>query len=292
MVTGDTATTTTSSSHDDKDAVDKEHTGGRLGSDKSMFGSGMGDGSETAILTGLADVFANLAQADEAQQGVIGDGQDAGIWVNGTGTVSAAPDLVDLNLGVLATGESVSAARQSAAAAMTAIVGYLTSNGVAEADIRTYNFSIHPRYSYQERLQDGIRSNERVLTGYEVANTVQVVVREMDRASELLDGIVVAGGDLVRVDWIEFRIEDASPLAKEAREKAVKDAMAKAQELASYAGVTLGRLVYLSELGGQPAFSERMDEAVFASADANASTPISPGVQQVQVTVKAVFALQ
>ena len=238
-------------------------------------------------------MFGSMAETDkesklsDVKPGVIGDAQDVGIWVNGVGSVSAAPDLVEMNLGVSATADTVSEARQSAAEAMTAVIGYLVGSGVATSDIRTQHISIQPQYDWQERIEEGIRRSERVLTGYQVSNTVQVLVREMDRTSELLDGAVVAGGDLIRVNGITFTIEDTSELAKQAREMAVEDALTRAVELAAYSGVTLGPLVYLSELSTQPVFAERAFALV--AADSSASTPISPGEQEVRVTVRAVF---
>ena len=227
------------------------------------------------------------ADIDLKATGVIGDAQDAGIWVNGVGSVSAPPDLVELNLGVTATADTVSEARQSAAEAMTAVIGYLVGSGVATSDIRTQHISIQPQYDWQERIEEGIRRSERVLTGYQVSNTVQVLVREMDRTSELLDGAVTAGGDLIRVNGITFTIEDTSELAKQAREMAVADALVKAAELASYSGVILGPMVYLSEVSAQPVFAERAFASVVA--DSSVSTPISPGEQEVRITVRAVF---
>ena len=220
--------------------------------------------------------------------GVIGDSQDAGVWVNGVGSVSAPPDLAELDLGVSATADTVSKARDVAAEAMTAIVAYFIGGGVAPADIRTRHISIQPQYDWQEVTDGGIRRSERVLTGYQVSNTAVVLVRDLDRTSELLDGAVAAGGDAVRVNGISFRIEDTAELAREAREMAVADALARAGELASYSGVVLGRMVYLSEVSAQPpVFAERALASL--AADAGASTPVSPGEQEVRITVLAVF---
>lgn len=225
------------------------------------------------------------------ETGVIGDAQDAGVWVNGVGVVSAPPDLAELDLGVSATAGTVSEARDVAAEAMTAIVAYFIGSGVAPADIRTRHISIQPQYDWQEVIDEGIRRNERVLTGYQVSNTARVLVRDLDRTSELLDGAVAAGGDVVRVNGISFRIEDTTELEKEARELAVADALARADDLASYSGVALGRMVFLSEVSAQPpVFAERAFSAI--ASDASVSTPVSPGEQEVRLTVLAVFDIQ
>lgn len=268
----------------DSDAKSMDHD--RHGADNERLTE-----EDLALAMGFLDAFLGMMKENEAPNvGVIGDAQDAGIWVNGVGAVSAPPDLVELDLGVSATAGTVSEARQSAAEAMTAIIAYLSESGVADADIRTRHISIQPQYDWQERIEEGIRRSERVLTGYQVSNTVRVLVRELDSAGDLLDGAVAAGGDLVRVNGVNFRIEDPSELQTQAREKAVEDAMARAAELAGNAGVTLGRLVYLSEVSGEPVFAERAFAAL--AQDSGASTPISPGEQEVRVTVRAVFDIE
>ena len=218
--------------------------------------------------------------------------QQAGIWVNGVGTVVAEPDIANLSLGVEARASTVTAARDQAAVSMAAIVDFLTANGVDQRDIRTQAFNISPLYTFQERLEpNGSRINERVLTGYQVTNTVSVKVREIDRTGALLDGVVKAGGDLVRVNGISFTVEDPAPLKVQARELAVQEALEKASQFANLTGVSLGRLVFISESGSTPVFSAVEARADFAVAS-SAPTPISAGEMQIQVSVQAVFAIQ
>ena len=270
---------------DDSDAKSKDYDKDRLDYEKPSE-------EDLAVAMGFLEAFMGMAMKDgeDAKLGVIGDAQDAGIWVNGVGVVSAPPDLAELDLGVSATADPVYEARDHAANAMAAVIAALVGNGVDMADIRTRQFSIQPQYEWVERLEEGARRSERVLVGYQVSNTVRVLVRDLDRVADLLDGAVKAGGDLIRINGINFRIEDTSELQTQAREKAVEDAMARAAELAGNAGVTLGRLVYLSEVSDGPVFAERAF-ATFA-ADAGTSTPISPGEQEVRVTVRAVFDIE
>ena len=64
---------------------------------------------EFAMAMEFLTMFGSMAEFDKQPKadidlkapGVIGDAQDAGIWVNGVGSVSAAPDLVEMNLGVV-----------------------------------------------------------------------------------------------------------------------------------------------------------------------------------------------
>ncbi|MDE2900997.1 MAG: SIMPL domain-containing protein, partial [Chloroflexota bacterium] len=276
---------------DDDDEKKDDDYRGKDGSDAAMELGPEGMALAMQFLEAFSDIDVDDDDEAPARSGVIGDAQDAGVWVNGVGVVSAAPDLAELDLGVSATASTVSDARDVAAEAMTAIVAHFIASGVAPADIRTRRISIQPQYDWQERIEEGVRRSERVLTGYQVSNTAIVLVRDLDRASELIDGAVAAGGDAVRVNGISFRIEDTTELAKEAREMAVADALARAGELASYSGVVLGRMVFLSEVSApSPVFAERALASL--AADASVSTPVSPGEQEVRVTVLAVFDIQ
>ena len=243
-------------------------------------------GAPAGVVSGID----GLARASTGLTSV--SSQQAGIWVNGVGTVVTEPNITNLSLGVEASASTVTLARNEAATAMTAIVAFLTSNGVAERDIRTQSFNISPQYTFRERLEDGFRTNERVLTGYQVTNTVSVKVRELDQTGAILDGVVKAGGDLIRINGISFTVDDPSPLKVQARELAVQEAMKKAQELATLAGVGLGQLIFISETSSTPIFNQVEARGDFARAASFAATPISAGETQIQVSVQAVFAIQ
>ncbi len=242
-------------------------------------------------------VVSGIGLAGRSSSGFIGanaGSQQVGVWVNGVGTVVTEPDIANLSLGVEAKSATVSKARNQAALAMTAVVDFLSANGVAARDIRTESFNISPQYTYKEKIDsNGFRTNQRVLTGYQVVNTASVKVRDLDQIGSLLDGAVKAGRDLVRVNGIRFSVDDPDPLKVRARELAVQQALQKAQELTISAGVGLGRLVYISESSSTPIYSTvESARADFPGASSFASTPINAGESQIQVTVQAVFAIQ
>ena len=154
-----------------------------------------------------------------------------GIWISGTGEVSAVPDIVDLRLGIEATETSVAEAQTQAAEAMNDVMTVLTSNGVAQKDIQTQYFSIRQVTSWDRDKE------EEVVIGYRVTNTVAVTIRDVDKVSSIIDTVAEAGGDLTRIDSINFSVDDPSEYYDEAREEAVANAKAKAEELAKLAGV-------------------------------------------------------
>jgi uncharacterized protein YggE len=237
--------------------------------------------------------------------------QVSGIWVTGTGEQSLKPDLAIVSLGVQADAKTVAEARDKAANAMTAVVEALKKLGIAEKDIQTAYFSIQPKYTYRQvtRCPDAApaplppdskpmpsagcyQEGEQVLVGYQVTNTVTVKVRNLDIVGQVVDSAAQAGGDVARVNNVSFTVEDSKAAQTAAREQAVKNAIAKAQQFAQLTGVKLGKLQYITETGGVVAPAVAYRAEALAGVDAKTSTPISAGELDVSVSVQAVFAIE
>lgn len=221
-----------------------------------------------------------------------GDGS-AGIWVSGQGTISVAPDLAMLDFGVETRAANVSEANSQASMAMDAVIEALKARGVKNEDIQTSRFSIYPRYDYIEEEKDGIRSSREVLVGYRVRNSGTVKLRDLDTVGEVIDEVVTAGGDNVRINGINFTLEDPKPKMAELREMAVADAQAKAEHLAELSEVSVGRLIYISEGAAGPSvrgFAESLDFAYALPAAARAPS-ISGGEVTLSLSVQAGFAI-
>jgi uncharacterized protein YggE len=217
----------------------------------------------------------------------------AGIWVSGQGRITLEPDLAVLNLGVEASAKTVADARDQAATAMDAIVLSLTANGVELKDIQTRFFNISPQYEFTQVTQNGIRTNKQVLIGYRVSNTVAVKIRDLGAVGPIIDDVADAGGDLTRINGIRFTVEDTAPFLVELREAAVADALAKAGQFARLAGVSLGRLEFISESGSARPQARAVEEfAVMSMAAAAPDTSISGGELEIALTVQAVFGIQ
>ncbi|MCJ7509416.1 MAG: SIMPL domain-containing protein [Dehalococcoidia bacterium] len=220
-----------------------------------------------------------------ASAGSANSSEPQGLSVSGEGRASAAPDMAVLGLGVSAKASTVSAANSQAQGAMTALLDSLKAHGIQEKDIQTSGLSINPEYDYL--------NNEQVLTGYRVSHMLQVKVRDIDRVGEVIDEAVQAGGDLLQIQSISLTIDDTTALRSQARQKAVADAQATAEELAALAGVTLGDPTYITESNSTPytqAYS--YDRSVSYSAEAAPATEISPGELEVVVYVQISYTIE
>ena len=216
-------------------------------------------------------------------------GQEEGIWVSGTGEVSVVPDLVTLGLGVEAQESTVVEARAQAAEAMDSIMAVLQENGVADEDIQTRYYSIQDISRWNEFKE------EQVITGYRVTNTVTVKMRDMEKVGEVIDAVALAGGDLTRINNIAFSVEEPEDYYEEVREKAVADARSKAEQLADFAGVKLGKTTYISEgpVSSPVIYRSAYDmaEGAIAIPAPVVDTSISAGEMEISLSVRIGYAI-
>ncbi len=232
-----------------------------------------------ALLVGLLASFAcgtSMESPDSATGG--------GISVSGTASISLAPDIVTLVLGVEALDESVAQARADAAEAMAGIVDVLSAAGIEDKDIQTQRLSIQPQYDYS--------SETRQLIGFSVNNIVNVTIRNIDSVGSIIDRSVEAGGDLTRVQSIYFSVDDTSSYENKLVADAVQDATDKAQHLADLTGVALGKPISINYGSGVPYPVLNRSFAVAMEESAAFDTSVSPGEIETSVTVNILFSIE
>lgn len=199
------------------------------------------------------------------------------ITVTGEGTVSAAPDMATVQLGVTEEADSAAVAMERTSAAMGAILETLADSGVEPRDIQTTNINLSPRYGRP------VDNRQPEVTGYIASNMVMVRVRDLAALGPVLDALVQEGANAI--NGISFAVSDSAALESEARARAVADARAKAEEFAAAAGVTLGPVLSIDEGGAsrpQPLMrSMAMDESV----------PIAAGEVDLSAFVTITYAI-
>ncbi len=243
------------------------------------------------LTMGLVLVLAMVGLAGCSPNGTLsGNGinvssQQNGIWVNGEGKVTAVPDIATLSVGIEAQETSVAQAQSEATKAMNDVMAALKSNGIAEKDIQTQYFNISRVTRWDNDKQ------QEILIGYRVTNVVTAKIRKIENTGTVIDAVASAGGDLTRINNIQFSLDDPTNLYEQAREKAMTDARNTGRQLASLAGVTLGGPTYISENVQYPPIIMR-DLAFAKEAAAPATTPISPGELDVTVNIQVVYAIR
>lgn len=203
------------------------------------------------------------------------------ISVNGEATVSAAPDLAEIEAGVTTEAKTARAASDANAKAMNAVLAALKSAGIAQKDVQTSQISLQP-----EMTSRNSSSAPPQITGYRATNRVSVTLRDIAKIGDTIDALVASGAN--DIGGIGFSVSQSSKLLDEARAKAIEDAHRKAAIYAESAGVTLGAPLTISEAGApQPAAFRTMKASMAA-----APTPIAPGEQTLRVSVHVNYEIK
>jgi len=236
---------------------------------------------------GLSGCTANGAAAQDLQPvNVSINSNQQGIWVSGEGKVTVTPDIANVSLGVSAQASSVAAAQSQASTAMDKVMAALTNNGIAKNDIKTQYFNIQQQTRYDSNTQ------QSVVTGFIVSNTVSVKIRAVEKTGSIIDAVASAGGDNTRVNGVSFSVEKPEQYYAQARELAMKDAKSKAEALARLAGVTLGKATYISEGSFSTPVPYAVPTAKMEASGAGLTTSISPGETDITLNVQVAYTIQ
>lgn len=202
--------------------------------------------------------------------------------VTGEGKVSVTPDIAIVNLGIEEGGASLKQVQDSVNKKSKNLVDALKKLGVAESDIKTTAYNIYPDYDYN--LQPA------KITGYRVSTNYQVKVKDFDKVNDILVKATESGANVV--GNISFDINEITKNKKlqEAREEAVAQAKEKAEGLAKAAGISLGKIINVSESqgGNYPGPMALMEK----SGTGITNPDIQPGETELSVTVSLSYEVK
>src|SRR3989344_4367891 len=158
---------------------------------------------------------------------------------SGEGKVVAKPDIAKVSLSIVTDALTSKAAQDENSKKSKTVTDYLKNQNIDDKDIKTTGYNIYPQYKYPQY------GGQPTITGYQVNQSLEIKVRNLDSVSNILDGVVTAKKN--QVNGLIFEIDAPDPLKAEARAKAIADAKKKANELQSQVGISLGKIVNFSE---------------------------------------------
>ncbi len=209
------------------------------------------------------------------------------IQVKGEGAIYAVPDIAEISFTVLTEGKDTETALDENNRRMDSVINYLKKEGVDEKDIQTSGFSVYPM---QSRREDPVtRETKLEIYGYQVRNTVEVELKDLEKADVVIDGATRAGAN--EVNRLQFLVSDEELHRTEARRKAVEEARKKGEEIASALGVSLGRVIEFSEDTAYFPYA-RMEMSAMDSAMSVDKTPIEPGENEIKVSVTVKYEIR
>ncbi len=209
------------------------------------------------------------------------------ISVTGNGVAYGAPDMAVVMIGVEVRDTDPAAAVDKANEKMTSIMAAIKGLGIEDKDLQTTNFSVFAQQDFEP--ETGRPTGEFT---YVVNNTLNVTVRDLSKVGDVLGKAVGAGANAIH--GVNFSVSDTAKLEAEAREKAMADAKARAEQLAKAAGVTLDQPMNINEYtsGPIPFVAEMKAPVGFGGGAAAAPVPVSTGQIQVNLQVNVTYIIK
>jgi uncharacterized protein len=193
------------------------------------------------------------------------------------------PNVALVTAGVQTNAADAATAMRNNADQMARVMAALKKSGIPEKDIQTQSINLSAQYRYEE-------NKPPIVTGYQATNAVTVRFRDISKSGAILDTLVREGANQINGPTLIF--DNPAAAHDAARMQAMKTLQSRAQAYAKSVGMSVKRIVAITEnadQGGAP-----MPVSAFASdaAESRAKTTVSAGEQSIGVTVSAVFELQ
>lgn len=205
------------------------------------------------------------------------------VSVTGDSIVHAQPDTAILTVSVVTQGRNALDAQQDNANRSDAVVKALKSAAGAGAEVKTSGYSLQPIRAYKE-------GQPPTITGYEARNSVTVTMSDLTRVGAVIDATSQAGSN--DISGISFTLRKDRPARDQALAEATREALSKAQVIATALGGRVLRIVEVQEEGVQQPRPIYADQFQMKSMSAAAPTPIEVGTLDITSRVQLVAEIE
>lgn len=202
------------------------------------------------------------------------------ITVVGEAETREKSQIATFTAGVSAVNDNKDTAIDEVNKKIATIIEAVKSFGIKSEDIKTQNLSIYQQEeTYYEEGRQKTRPGQ-----WRVNNSIEIILRDVDRASALADLLVKSGA--TNVHGPSFSLDESQQEEGKLLEEAIKDAREKAEIIARSSGGELGKMLSVSEGYQQPSVFRLGLEG------GGGGTPIEPGTETVSKVVTVVFELK
>lgn len=236
-----------------------------------------------------------LANSLKYQKFIGGDSLST-ISVSGKGEINAPADVATFSFSIVEEAKTVKVAQDVSSKKMSAILDFLDKSQVNKKDIKTGSYNFYPKYDYK-RYSCGAGSvcppTKKVLRGYEVSQSVDVKIRDLDSVGKIFAGVAELGA--TNLGSLQFIIEDEEGLKAQARKLAIDNAKQKAKKLAEDLDAKVIRVVSFSESEGYtayPYYKTAVLESAVYGADSASSPEIPAGENKISSNVNITYEIR
>ena len=163
------------------------------------------------------------------------------VTIQGTGRVTAAPDLIELPLSLNALEPDYEAAAAQSAAQLDALRAALEPLGFAEADLPTVSYQVTTEY---ESVPDEHGVYRSRFVGYRCSHELKLAFDlDMEHLSAVLSALSACSAKPQFI--IRFTVRDPDAVYDALLRSAAENARAKAEVLCAASGAKLGKLLHI-----------------------------------------------
>lgn len=239
-------------------------------------------------LAGIAATLALVAlPAAAAAQGVpvaLNPGEVL-LAVEADGEHRSRPDVMTITAGVVTTAPSAREALAANSALANRLIDVVRSKGIEPRDARTAELSVDPQLQELSEEEEERGRTPRIL-GYVATNKLELKLRDLSKAPDIIDGLFAAGANSVQGP--KFSLADPAPAQRLARRAAVAAAREEADTYAEALNMRVSRVLRISERGG---FDMDGGEYIVVTGSRIRRTPIEPGELTTRIKVMIDYAM-
>jgi len=217
--------------------------------------------------------------------------------LNGRGTseIKAIPDVANFIFTIKKLKKTLNESQQEMQEIAKKSLEVLEKNGVNKSDIKTINYTTYPEYDRTSLPCDkwGCPPVKEVLKGFVALQSYSVKVRDISKATQIINQLTKAGVD--EVGSLNFIIDSIENIKYQARMKAIIKAKSEAEATAKSLNVKLKKIVkyHDEENYYQPYAMHRMSVMADQGSSAKGSYPeIQPGEEVVRSSVVVTFEFE
>jgi len=208
------------------------------------------------------------------------------ISVTGSAGKEVMPDKAVLTLSVMTEGKEAKGVQDQNSKKMNEVMMALKDAGLDTKDIETTQYTLYPWDEWDPTTQKNVNK------GYKAENIIQVTLNDISRAGEIVDVAVKSGVN--SVNNVAFMLSEAKE--KEVKDSLVKEAStqarAKAENLAKGLGVSVGKVLFVTETSYNPGPWYYNTFSKAAAMESAAPTPINPQSVKVSLQVNVDFEIE
>jgi uncharacterized protein YggE len=216
------------------------------------------------------------------------------IFVFGTGTALARPDMIQMSIALSKTAQTTKMAQEEVNRMVKQAMKVLKDANIEDKNIKTASLRFNSEYEYIKgrRTLVGQRA-EQILTF-----SIEGIDSDNEKASAIIDQLIQING--IELNQVDFSVKNSAEYFVKSRELAYKKAVEKAEQYAELSKLKIAKVLNISENRTQQispiqnrlykqrvAFTEAADAAM-----ADDATSLPTGELEITTNISVLFLLE